>query len=259
MAQTPKKKQLPKQPGEPLASAPREWPGTAAAAATEVEAPPSARRGRAATIATDAEPMPRGRQAAAASHTQLPSPAPHEWPNAPDSEPVRRGRKAAPASDIEPPPPARRGRAAAVAADTGALARQALDRAGFSDPALVLRWDEIAGTETARLARPLRLKDGPSGGVLTLMAEPGAAVFLQHETRPLCERINAFLGRPAVARLRFVQASLAQAPRRPLRPAPKAPVPAADPARKYDGPEGVREALLRLAQARRPNLNDRQD
>jgi hypothetical protein len=159
----------------------------------------------------------------------------------------------------EPAPPARRGRAAAVAADTGALARQALDRAGFTDPALVLRWEEIAGSETARLARPLRLKDGPAGGVLTLMAEPGAAVFLQHETRPLCERINAFLGRPAVARLRFVQATLAPPPPRPLRPVPKAPVSPADPARTYDGPEGVRDALLRLAQARGANLNNRQD
>ncbi|HWA90387.1 MAG TPA: DciA family protein [Rhizomicrobium sp.] len=159
----------------------------------------------------------------------------------------------------QPPPPTRRGRAAAVAADAQALARAALDRAGFSDPTLVLRWEEIAGAETARLARPLRLKDGPSGGVLTLMAEPGAAVFLQHETRPLCERINAYLGRPAVARLRFVQGTLSQPAKRPLRPGPKPPVPAADPARKYEGPEGVREALLRLAQARRSNLNNRQD
>jgi len=31
----------------------------------------------------------------------------------------------------------------------------------------------------------------------------------------------------------------------------KGPVPEADPARKYDGPEGLRDALLRLAQARR--------
>lgn len=159
----------------------------------------------------------------------------------------------------ETPPPPRRGRAAPLSADAGALAQSALGRAGFTDPTLVLRWEEIAGPETARLARPLKLSEGPSGGVLTLMAEPAAAVFLQHESRPLCERINAFLGRPAVARLRFVQGALTQPPKRPARSLPRHPVPPADPARKYEGPEGVREALLRLAQARRPTMNNGQD
>jgi len=156
-------------------------------------------------------------------------------------------------------PPARRGRAAALATDAEAVSRNALERAGFSDPVLVLRWEEIAGAETARLARPLRFGEGASGGVLTLLAEPAAAIFLQHESRPLLERINAFLGRPAVARLRFVQGSLTPPARRPARPAPRLPVTEADPARKYQGPEGVREALLRLAQARRPSINKGQD
>ena len=78
-------------------------------------------------------------------------------------------------------------------------------RAGFSDPTLVLRWEEIAGSETARLAQPIKLSESASGGVLTLRAEPGAALFLQHDSRALCERINAYLGRTAVSRLRFVQ------------------------------------------------------
>ena len=77
--------------------------------------------------------------------------------------------------------------------------KTAFVRAGFVDPTLVLRWEEIAGSETAALAQPIKLSEGPSGGVLTLKAEPGAALFLQHESRSLCERINAYLGRPAVA------------------------------------------------------------
>ncbi|HEX4294295.1 MAG TPA: DciA family protein, partial [Rhizomicrobium sp.] len=60
-------------------------------------------------------------------------------------------------------PPARRGRPAALGQDAERAAQAALGRAGFSDPTLLLRWDEIAGPETARLARPLRLSEGPNG------------------------------------------------------------------------------------------------
>lgn len=147
--------------------------------------------------------------------------------------------------------PSRRNWVGPLATDASAVGQTAFLRAGFSDPALVLHWEEIAGPETARLARPLRLSQGPQGGVLTLLAEPGAAVFLQHETRALCDRINSFLGRSAVARLKFIQGSLTQRPA----PQPKLKVPEtlalSDPARHYQGPEGVREALLRLARARR--------
>jgi hypothetical protein len=144
-------------------------------------------------------------------------------------------------------PPQRRGWATALGEEAGAVARSALGRAGFDDPTLVLRWEEIAGAETARLTRPLKL----SGDVLTLRAEPGATVFLQHESRPLCERINAFLGRKAVSRLRFVPGPVQARPRAKPRITAKPPVPTTDPAQKYEGPEGLREALLQLAQTRR--------
>jgi hypothetical protein len=148
--------------------------------------------------------------------------------------------------------PRRRGRAAALGPDTEIAARGALQRAGFTDPTLVLRWEEIAGPETARLAQPIRLGEDASGGVLTLRAEPGAALFLQHESRALCERINAYLGRVAITRLRFVQGAVTTRVRPALPVVNRAPVPAADPVRKYKGPDGLREALLRLAEARRP-------
>jgi hypothetical protein len=148
-------------------------------------------------------------------------------------------------------PPPRRGWVGALGPDAESAAQTALARAGFSDPTLVLRWEEIAGSETARLAQPIKLSESAAGGVLTLRAEPGAALFLQHDSRALCERINAYLGRTAVSRLRFVQGALTPRDRQPLPEPAKGPVPAADPARKYDGPEGLRDALLRLAQARR--------
>jgi hypothetical protein len=147
-------------------------------------------------------------------------------------------------------PPKRRGWAGVVSSDASFAARTAFARAGFADPTLVLRWSEIAGPETARLARPIKLSEGSSGGVLTLKAEPAAALFLQHESRALCARINAYLGRDAVVRLRFVQGPLAPpAPPPTKRPLPAEP-PAADPVRRWQGPAGLGESLLSLARRR---------
>jgi hypothetical protein len=150
----------------------------------------------------------------------------------------------------EQPEPQRRGRAGAVGGDATLAARSAFARAGFSDPSLILRWPEIAGAETARLARPVRLAETASGGMLTLKAEPAAALFLQHESRALCARINSYLGRVAVVRLRFVQGSLIELPLPPPR-RPKAVEPApSDPARRWQGPPLLGEALLNLARQR---------
>jgi hypothetical protein len=148
-------------------------------------------------------------------------------------------------------PPSRRGWATALGREATISGQTAFARAGFTDPTLVLRWDEIAGHETAAMARPVKLTDGPSGGVLTLKTEPGAALFLQHESRSLCERINAYLGRPAVTRLRFVQGVVLKRARTASQKASPGPISPADPARKYQGPEGLREALLKLARNRR--------
>ncbi len=148
-------------------------------------------------------------------------------------------------------PPKRRGWIGEVGSDAKLAAKTAFARAGFSDPSLVLRWSEIAGTQTARLARPIRLSEtAGGGGILTLKAEPAAALFLQHETRALCARINSYLGRVAVTRLRFVQGTLAEPhappPRRPqaIDPAPT------DPARRWQGPPNLGQALLNLARQR---------
>ena len=139
-----------------------------------------------------------------------------------------------------------------IGADAGVTGAAAFIRAGFSDPTLVLRWNEIAGAEVARLAQPLKISEGPSGGTLTLRAVPGAALFLAHEKRNLCERINAYLGRPAVAQLKFSQGALLPRPP-PLKPGkPPHPLPPDDPSRRYRGPEGLARALQALARRREP-------
>src|SRR5215472_6015453 len=142
---------------------------------------------------------------------------------------------------VEPELPfARRNWAAPIGSDSRAAAQAAFMRAGFADPTIPLHWDEIAGAETARYTTPIRFSEGPSGGVLTLKSEPGSALFLHHETRALTERINAYLGRTAVTRLRFVQGPIAKRPVQQARRVLSAPVPASDPANAFDGPESVR-------------------
>ena len=156
--------------------------------------------------------------------------------------------------DDKQPEPQRRGRAGVVAGDATLAARAAFTRAGFADPTLVLRWAEIAGAQTARLARPVKLSESAQGGVLTLRAEPAAALFLQHESRALCARINSYLGRVAVVRLRFVQGPLTPPPAPPRRPKPGEPAPA-DPVRRWHGPPNLGEALLNLARQRTRGLD----
>jgi hypothetical protein len=147
-------------------------------------------------------------------------------------------------------PPSRRNRACAIGAGAGPLAATVFARAGFSDPNLVLHWNEIAGPQIARLAQPIKFSQGPRGGTLSLRTVPGAALFLAHETRGLCERINAYLGAQVVTQLKFSQGLSGPRPSAPL-PA-KAPnrLPATDPSLRYQGPEGLAKALQALARRR---------
>ncbi len=144
----------------------------------------------------------------------------------------------------------RRNRTEAISRSTG-VGGAAFMRAGFADPTLVLRWPEIVGPDIARFAEPLKLTDGPSGGTLTLRAEPAASVFLQHQTRALCDRINAFLGRPAVAKLRFVNGAVTAPPEPLRRRSLPAQPPQGDPATQFEGSEDLKTALIALARARR--------
>lgn len=153
--------------------------------------------------------------------------------------------------DIQDTAPSRHNRPTAVGLDAKWTGASAFVRAGFGDPTLVLRWNEIAGPEVARLAQPLKFSEGPSGGTLTLRTTPGAALFLSHEKRALCARINAYLGREAVVQLKFSQgAPLLPRPSPPPPQKTAGPLPPTDPSRRYQGPEGLAKALQALARRR---------
>jgi hypothetical protein len=137
---------------------------------------------------------------------------------------------------------------APVGRDAGMAGQAAFARAGFSDPALVLHWTEIAGPEVARIARPVRFS--AQGGLLTLLAEPAAALFLGHETRALTARINAYLGSELVKKIKFVQGRLAQGPLLPTPPRPAKGINSSDPANAYRGPADLKAALQSLARWR---------
>ncbi|HEY3638322.1 MAG TPA: DUF721 domain-containing protein [Rhizomicrobium sp.] len=162
---------------------------------------------------------------------------------------MTRGRKQLPDSTTADAPQ-RRARIAAIAADATELGRAAFDRAGFRDPTLVLRWREIAGSDVANIAQPLRISESPAGTVLTLRADPAAAVFLQHESRALCARINAYLGRAAIERLRFVPGEITPGRTPPLRNNPQKSPPGSD-AAELTGGDRLANALHALAHARR--------
>ena len=154
----------------------------------------------------------------------------------------RTNRRRAPG---EGPSTARRGWAGHAGEDVLGHAGAALQRAGFADATLVLRWREIAGEDIARIAEPVKLTEGPEGGVLTLKCEAGAAVFLQHQTRELQQRLGTYLGCGRIARIRLVPGELERSQGVPDHPSTGAPNPDEPPR-----PASLSEALERLDRRR---------
>jgi hypothetical protein len=93
-------------------------------------------------------------------------------------------------------------------------------RAGFKDPGFLLHWPAIAGAHIARVAQPVKWQESPAGAVVTLRCEPSAAVLLQHETRSLVEKCNAYLGAGRIARFKLTSGPLPRASEIPAHPAP---------------------------------------
>ncbi|SDH47539.1 DUF721 domain-containing protein [Roseospirillum parvum] len=139
----------------------------------------------------------------------------------------------------------------ALSAISQRLTRPLMRKRGLSVADLKADWPAMVGPDLARLCLPLRLsfpRGEKSHGTLTVAVTSGAvATLLEHRNRQIIERVNTYLGRPALARLAFRQGGIT-----PPRPAPPPPVPspAAEARLRQslaDLPDGpVKEALGRL-------------
>lgn len=102
------------------------------------------------------------------------------------------------------------------------LVGRALDpvtaRRGFATAELIAGWAEIVGVRYADCSRPERIvwprgaanKDKP--GTLVIAVEGPRALFLQHESDQIVERVNAFLGHGAIGRIKIVQSTVSSPP-----------------------------------------------
>ena len=116
-------------------------------------------------------------------------------------------------------------------------------------------WEDLVGPAHAARSRPERLK-WPRGGedefapaTLVVACEGSHAVFLQHDTRAILERLNAFFGFAAVDRVQVVQRPVEKRDVRTPREAPRLP-PGDERSLRQSldavDDEALRAALLRL-------------
>jgi hypothetical protein len=140
---------------------------------------------------------------------------------------------------------------------------------GFATTALLSDWPAIVGRELAQFTVPDRViwprrredaeDDNPrrghraEGATLVLRIEGPRAIEVQHRTGQILERVNSYFGYRAVTEMRFLQAPITRAQKRPRKRKP--PLPA------YSLPEsagieddGLRRALSRLGAGTRSRL-----
>ena len=83
---------------------------------------------------------------------------------------------------------------------------------------LQLRWPEIVGDALAKLCQPVKLikaqvkptakSSKKPDGVLELRCESVYAALLSHQSPQIIDRVNLFLGKGTIAKVRFVQLGL---------------------------------------------------
>lgn len=114
-----------------------------------------------------------------------------------------------------PIPPKSRPQARSLAELIGPTLDPVLRKRGLARSELFAWWPEIVGETYARAAAPERIRWPRGGGaaVLFVRCDPAVALHLAHERDRIRERLNGFLGYPAVAEVRI-------RPQVPVRPAP---------------------------------------
>ncbi|MEM8579351.1 MAG: DciA family protein [Pseudomonadota bacterium] len=135
--------------------------------------------------------------------------------------------------------------------------RAGAESRGFAESRLLTRWEEIAGPDTAAIARPVGVTWGRGmGATLTLLTTGAQAPMLEMQKDALRTRVNAVYGYNAIARIRITQTAPTgfaegQAQFTPARKAaPKGPDNAARAAgaaaTQHIDNQGLRDALARL-------------
>ncbi len=94
-----------------------------------------------------------------------------------------------------------------AAALVEARVRTAGEARGFAVARLLTHWAEIAGSETAARARPVKVSYGREGfgATLTLLCPGPLAPLVEMEAPRIRERVNACYGYAAISRIRITQ------------------------------------------------------
>ena len=133
--------------------------------------------------------------------------------------------------------------------------RNAGESRGFAVSRLLTHWSEVAGTDIARIARPVDVSYGRGfGATLTLLTTGANAPMLEMQKDTIRDRVNACYGYAAVQKIRITQTAATgfaegqaifdPAPKTPPGPAPiqAAAIAAANNVNDND----LRQALERL-------------
>lgn len=85
--------------------------------------------------------------------------------------------------------------------------RDASAARGFAQSRLLTHWDEIAGTETAAISRPVEVSYGRGGfgATLVLLTNGANAPMLEMQKDTLRDRVNSVYGYAAISRIRITQ------------------------------------------------------
>ena len=85
--------------------------------------------------------------------------------------------------------------------------REASGARGFAQSKLLTHWEEVAGSEIAKICRPVEVNysKGGFGAALVLLTTGAHAPVLEMEKEKLRERVNAVYGYNAIGRIRITQ------------------------------------------------------
>ena len=89
------------------------------------------------------------------------------------------------------------------------FARKMLGKKAFAEADVICHWKDIAGEETARFSRPLKIdfkKDERTKGTLWIEISGGAfALEIQSKSTMLINKVNTFFGYEAVSAIKMIQ------------------------------------------------------